>query len=69
MLFRFQINIKNIAGKKKQAKNAKKVGTGIFFFFFIFALQFPTFRDSFKVVQRAFHSESMTVLEIELVPN
>ena len=40
-----------------------------FFFFFIFALQFPTFRYSFKVVQRAFHSESMTVLEIELVPN
>ena len=39
------------------------------FFFFIFALQFPTFRYSFKVVQRAFHSESMTVLEIELVPN
>ena len=58
MLFRFQINIKNITGKKKQAKNATKVGTGIFFF--IFALQFPAFRDSFKVVQRAFHSESMT---------
>lgn len=67
MLFRFQINIKNITGKKKQAKNAKKVGTGIFFF--IFALQFPTFRDSFKVVRRAFHSESMTLLETELVPN
>ena len=59
MLFKFQINMKNITGKKKkQAKQAKKWAQAIFFF--TFALQYPTFRDSFKVVQRAFHSESMT---------
>ena len=41
--------------KKKQGKQTKRPATGEFFFFsFTFALQFSTFCNSFKLVQRAF---------------
>ena len=38
-------------------------------FFFTFALRLSSFTDSFKLVQRAFRNESITLLEINLVPN
>ena len=38
-------------------------------FFFTFVLRLSSFTDSFKLVQRAFRNESITLLEINLVPD
>ena len=52
-----RINVKKLYCEKKRAKQAKKPTTNDVFF--IFALQFLTFRDVFRLVQRAFRGESM----------
>ena len=52
-----RINVKKLYCEKKCAKQAKKPTANKVFF--IFALQFLTFRDVFRLVQRAFRGESM----------
>ena len=56
-----------ISGSKKWAKRAKKPACRQKFFYNLIAIL--TFCDSFKLVQRDFCGESITFLEITLVPN
>ena len=61
-----QINIKKLHQKKSKQSKLKSLPQVDFF---IFILQFSTFHDSFKLVQRVFHNGSIATLEINLVPN
>ena len=56
-----------ISTAKKQVKLAKKPAADEFLFYI--ALRLSSFTDSFKLVQRTFRNESITLLEINLVPN
>ena len=61
-----RINVKKLYLEKKQEKQAKiSPAAGEIFF----SLRFLTFRNSFKLVQTAFCSGSITFLENILVPN
>ena len=50
IIIRPRINVKKLYREKKTSK----------------AMQFSTFRDSFKLVQRAFHGGSITFLRLTL---
>ena len=58
------VNVKKIDHKKKLAKSPHKQKI-----LFTLALQFLTFRDDFKLFQRAFRGERITFLQINVVPN
>ena len=58
---------KNVKQIKMYLKKTKKPATRNFFF--TFTLQFSTFCDRFKLVQRAFLGRSITILEVNLVHN
>ena len=65
--FRPRINIKKLYHEKKQAMQAKKPATGKKFF--TSSLWLSMLCDGFMLVQRAFHSGSITLFEINLVHN
>ena len=63
----FKLTLKSCTGKKSERSKLKSPPQVKIFL--KFALRFSTFHDSFKLVQRAFRSGSITLFKINLVRN
>ena len=62
-----ELTLKSCTSKKSEQRDLKSPPQVKILLTFV--LRFLTFRDSFKLVQRAFWGGSITLFEINLVPN